>query len=164
MSLVPECDVGRALLRKHGTLAVAESCTGGMLGQRISSVSGSSRYFLGGIIAYDNTVKVRELGVSEAVLAAHGAVSRPVAQRMAEGVRLRFGADIAMATTGLAGPTGGSGHKPVGLVYIALACASGCFVEECMFAGLRQDIRRQACDTALLMAIRCLNTQGVDDG
>jgi len=114
-------------LRQRGqTLAVAESCTGGGLGAALAAVPGASEVFLGGVIAYANAVKQGLLGVPAALLAAHGAVSDPVAQAMAEGARRATGADWALAVTGIAGPGGGSPEKPVGLVHIALAGPDGC--------------------------------------
>jgi nicotinamide-nucleotide amidase len=114
--------VAGGLLRDQGkSLAVAESCTGGLIAQKLTDVPGSSDYFLGGVVAYSNAAKVSLLGVPEALLREHGAVSEPVACKMAEGVRARFGADFGIATTGISGPGGGSEEKPVGLVYVALA-------------------------------------------
>jgi nicotinamide-nucleotide amidase len=117
--------VGAALAAQGQTLAVAESCTGGGLGEKITAVSGSSAYFLGGILAYSNPVKAKLLGVSEADLASFGAVSDPVAQQMATGVRSHLGSDWGLSITGIAGPGGGSDDKPVGLVYIGLAGPDG---------------------------------------
>lgn len=113
--------VGGALLARGETLAVAESCTGGGLGQLLTAVPGSSAYFWGGVISYDNSVKQQLLGVEEATLAELGAVSAPVAERMAQGVRDRLGTTWGLSITGIAGPGGGSETKPVGLVYIGLA-------------------------------------------
>jgi nicotinamide-nucleotide amidase len=116
-----EAVVGRLLTERKRTLAVAESCTGGLIGQKLTDVPGSSAYFLGGVVAYGNAAKRDLLGVPGALLARHGAVSDEVVRAMAEGARARLGADIAVATTGIAGPGGGSADKPVGLVHIALA-------------------------------------------
>jgi PncC family amidohydrolase len=110
------------LLRQHGaTLATAESCTGGLIGHLLTNVSGSSDYYLGGVIAYANQVKQQRLGVRAETLATVGAVSEETAIRMARGVRGLLGTDYGLAVTGIAGPTGGSEDKPVGLTYIALA-------------------------------------------
>jgi nicotinamide-nucleotide amidase len=116
-----ESAVGAALLDRGWTIAVAESCTGGGIGERLTGVAGSSRYFLGGVIAYDNAVKVKLLGVSPRTLSAAGAVSAECAREMAEGVRRATGATVGLSVTGIAGPGGGTADKPVGLVYIGLA-------------------------------------------
>jgi nicotinamide-nucleotide amidase len=122
------------LLRESGrTLAVAESCTGGLVAEQITDVPGASECFRGGVVAYANEAKVRFLGVSEDVLAEHGAVSEPVVRAMAEGARARFGADYGLATTGISGPGGGTAEKPVGLVHLALARAEGTHAEHFVF-------------------------------
>jgi len=114
--------VAGELLRARGrTLAVAESCTGGLIAEKLTDVPGASQYLLGGVVAYANAAKRDLLGVSEALLEEHGAVSEPVVRAMAEGVRARFGADLGVATTGISGPDGGSDEKPVGLVHLALS-------------------------------------------
>jgi nicotinamide-nucleotide amidase len=115
--------VGRLLREQEKTLAVAESCTGGLVGERITAVPGSSDYFLGGVIAYADRVKAALLGVPESLLLKYGAVSEPVALAMAEGARERFGADLAISTTGIAGPGGGSDTKPVGMVWVGFSDA-----------------------------------------
>ena len=117
--------VGRLLRERGLTLAVAESCTGGLLAEKLTRVPGSSEYFLGGVVAYSNAAKVALCGVPETLLEQHGAVSDEVARAMAVGVRERFGADLGVATTGISGPGGGSEQKPVGLVSIALSRAGG---------------------------------------
>lgn len=113
------------LARTGATLATAESCTGGLISQRITSVAGVSPYFPGGVVSYSNAAKIELLGVPAALIEARGAVSPEVAEAMAEGVRRRFGATIGLGVTGIAGPTGGSPEKPVGLVYLGLADARG---------------------------------------
>ncbi len=123
-----DAGVGALLLSNRRTIATAESCTGGLVAARITGVSGSSAYFPGGIVSYSNEAKHHLLGVPDALLVRYGAVSVDVALAMARGVRRKIGADIGIATTGIAGPTGATPTKPVGLVYIALA-ADG--VERC---------------------------------
>ncbi len=140
--------VGRMLLAQNSTLAVAESCTGGLLAQRITSVPGSSRYFLGGWVAYSPDVKSSALGVRPETLATYGAVSAETAREMAEGARLEAGSTFALAITGVAGPES-DGNKPVGLVYIALADERGSEVKERQFLGERDRVRTQAAQAAL---------------
>lgn len=144
--------VGQLLQQRGETLSVAESCTGGGLGQMITAVGGSSAYFMGGVISYDNGVKERLLGVSLAMLASHGAVSDPVARQMAAGVRSRLETHWGLAITGIAGPAGGTAEKPVGLVFIGLAGPDG-QVEamEYRFGPLREreSIRQLSALTAL---------------
>ncbi len=116
-----ELVTGRMLRERGLTLAVAESCTGGLLGGRITNIPGSSEYFLGGVIAYSNALKEQLLGVAPAILATHGAVSEETAREMAAGVARATGADIGLSITGIAGPDGGTDEKPVGLVYLGIA-------------------------------------------
>jgi nicotinamide-nucleotide amidase len=143
-------EVTGRLLDEHGqTLAVAESCTGGMIGELFTATPGSSAYFKGGVVAYWNDAKAALLDVPQALLDAHGAVSAEVARAMAEGARARFGTDLAVATTGIAGPTGGSREKPVGLVYVALANASGSDVRELQLAFDRERNRRLTAQIAI---------------
>jgi nicotinamide-nucleotide amidase len=144
-----ESVVGRELRERGKTLASAESCTGGGIAERITDVAGSSAYFLGGVVAYSNEAKQALLGVDGALLEAHGAVSEPVARAMAEGARARFGADLAIATTGISGPDGGSDEKPVGLVYIALASAEGTHCDRFVFPLDRARHRQLTAHTAL---------------
>jgi len=128
-----EAVAGRLLRERGMTLAVAESCTGGLLAERITSIAGASDYFVGGVVAYANAAKQALLGVPADLIGQHGSVSDPVARAMAEGARARFGSDLALATTGISGPGGGSADKPVGTVCIALARADGTHAERFAF-------------------------------
>ncbi|HXE90123.1 MAG TPA: competence/damage-inducible protein A [Terriglobales bacterium] len=148
--------VGYYLQMRQATLAVAESCTGGMIGQRITSVSGSSRYFVGGTIVYSNELKTKLAGVPAKLIKAHGAVSREVASALAEGVREKAKARMGLAVTGIAGPTGGTEEKPVGLVFHALADGKKTEVIERKFPGDREMVRRLASQQALDMVRRRL--------
>ena len=141
--------VGLRLAVNGFTLAVAESCTGGLISERLTDVSGSSSYFLEGVVAYSNDAKIRSLGVDEELIARHGAVSGEVAEAMAEGVRRRADADFGLSVTGIAGPTGGSAEKPVGLVFIALADDAHTEHRRLMLPGDRQLIRWRASQAAL---------------
>ena len=148
--------VGYYLQMRSATLAVAESCTGGLLAERLTSISGSSRYFLGGVVVYSNDLKTRLAGVPADLIVHYGAVSKEVAVAMAEGIRQRCGASLGLAITGVAGPTGGSPEKPVGLVLHALASETGTEVVQRNFPGDRQRIRSFATMQALDMLRRNL--------
>jgi len=141
--------VGQLLRQRNFTLSVAESCTGGRLGDRITDIPGSSDYFLGGVISYSNAAKVDLLGVDRAVLASKGAVSREVAIQMASGVRRRLGTDIGVGVTGIAGPAGGSRAKPVGLVFIAVSSETRSTCAKKIFKGSRTSIKRQSTEEAV---------------
>jgi len=148
--------VGYFMQMRNSTLAVAESCTGGLLADRITSISGSSRYFLGGAIVYSNELKTAFADVPKSLLNKHGAVSREVAVAMAEGIRKRCKATFGIGITGVAGPSGGSEEKPVGLVYHALASERETQVEERNFPGDRKRVRWFASQMALDMVRRKL--------
>ena len=149
------------LLRDEGlTVAVAESCTGGLLGALITDQPGSSAYFLGGVVAYSDKAKREHLGVSDAILTRHGAVSAQAAESMAEGVRGRFGSSLAASITGVAGPDAAGTAKPVGLTYIGIASESGVTSHEYRFAGDRWSNRRQAAGEALRLLIEAARTLG----
>lgn len=139
------------------TVACAESCTGGMVAAALTDVAGSSAMFLAGVVSYSNAAKTAMLGVPEAVIAAHGAVSEQVARAMAEGARARSGADIAVSTTGIAGP-GGSEFKPEGRVCFALTSQAGTLSETVEFGAIGRDlVRERARDHALALIGRALN-------
>jgi nicotinamide-nucleotide amidase len=148
--------VGYYLQMRNATLAVAESCTGGLVAQRITSVSGSSRYFVGGAVAYSNELKTRLAEVPAAVIAEHGAVSKQVAIAMAEGIRKICAATIGASVTGVAGPTGGTPEKPVGLVFHAVSNSRTTDVVERRFPGDRERIRLWASQQTLDMVRRML--------
>jgi nicotinamide-nucleotide amidase len=146
-----EREIG-VLLRKAGrTLAMAESCTGGLISHRITNVPGSSDYFERGYVVYSNRSKSELLGLDAALIQRHGAVSEQVAGAMAEGARRASGTDVAVAVTGIAGPTRDQSSKPVGLVYIALCDDSGTRIEELHFTGTRLQIKNRSADRALQM-------------
>ncbi len=149
-----EAVVGGLLAANSKTLAAAESCTGGMLSQAITAVPGSSEVFLGGIVSYSNEAKERLLGVNPLYLKKFGAVSSAVALGMAQGVRQRFGADIGVSITGIAGPGGGTPEKPVGLVYIALDSGETVLHQRHLFKGSRGQIRQDATRRTLDMVRR----------
>ncbi len=148
--------IGYYLQMRSATLATAESCTGGLLAQRITSISGSSRYYLGGAVTYHNELKTLFAGVPPLMIQAHGAVSREVAAAMAEGIRHDCNATIGVAITGVAGPSGGTAEKPVGLVYHALHDGKRTEVIEKKFPGDRTRIRQWAAQQALDMIRRHL--------
>lgn len=143
--------IGEKLRAAGLSLACAESCSGGLLANRITNIPGSSDYFLEGIVTYSNRSKTLELGVPEELIAGKGAVSEEVARAMAEGLRRKSGADFALSTTGIAGPGGGSQAKPVGLVYVGLAFPGGSTVTRNLFRGSREQIKFQATQKALDM-------------
>jgi PncC family amidohydrolase len=155
-----EQQVGRALLDRGWDLALAESCTGGLIGFRITAVSGSSGYFCGGVVAYENRVKERLLGVRSATLRLHGAVSAETAVEMARGARRLFGAKVALSVTGVAGPGGGTEAKPVGLVYAAACSGRKKVFTERHFAGGREHVRRRAADMALELLLSLIEGHG----
>jgi nicotinamide-nucleotide amidase len=153
-------DLARVLLdlcrSKQLRIAVAESCTGGLLGARITAIPGSSDAFVGGVIAYSNDVKVRELGVAERAIQEHGAVSEEVVRQMATGAQKRFGVKVALAITGVAGPDGGTPEKPVGLVWICAAIGDRVEPRRIQSWGDRQEIRYRAAQAAMELARRML--------
>ncbi|MCI6100023.1 MAG: nicotinamide-nucleotide amidohydrolase family protein [Selenomonas sp.] len=152
-----EARLGSALKALGLTIACAESCTGGLVTSRLTDIAGSSAYVMGSIVSYSNEVKEKLVGVQHATLAAHGAVSEETAREMAKGVRRAVGTDVGLATTGIAGPGGGTAEKPVGLVYTAASGPWGTVVRENHFHGTRIEVKRQASETVLAMALTALS-------
>ena len=148
--------VGEALTAKKYTVALAESCTGGAVSARLTDIPGSSAYLMGSIVSYSNRVKTDFVGVPESILQEKGAVSPETACAMAEGIRERFGTDIGVGVTGIAGPDGGTVEKPVGLVYIAVAGPKGTVVEEERFTGQRSGIKTRTVNATLDLIRRYL--------
>lgn len=144
-----ELVIGRRLVKRRWNLGVAESCTGGLLCERLTRIPGSSRYFVGGIVAYENEIKVRHLGVRKGTIAEKGAVSKEVALEMAVGIRQHLGSHLGVAVTGIAGPTGGTSEKPVGLVFIAVASSGRATCWENRFVGDRLQVQERAAKKAL---------------
>ncbi len=147
---------GELLRARHYQLATAESCTGGLVGHLVTSVPGSSDYYLGGVIAYAYQAKTELLGISQEFLLEHGAVSEETARAMVRGVRERLGADVALALTGILGPGGGLPNKPVGLVYVALAAPDTEMVERFLWNGNREQNKLASANAALEMLIHYL--------
>ena len=147
----------KLLIEKNKKISTAESCTGGLLAQRITSVAGSSACFDLGVVTYANEQKMKILGVSEENLKNFGAVSKEVALEMSEGAKRISGADFAIGITGLAGPGGGTDEKPVGLVYISLKSDDVHFAGRYIFDGTRDEIRKKASDTAIQLVLNELS-------
>jgi nicotinamide-nucleotide amidase len=146
--------VGMYLTMKNATIATAESCTGGMIAERLTDVPGSSRYFMSGVICYSNESKMELAGIPPLLLEMQGAVSAEVARGLAEGIRTRAGTTIGVGVTGIAGPSGGSAEKPVGTVHIAVATPTGTQHRQFLYPGDRDKVRWQASQTALDMVRR----------
>jgi nicotinamide-nucleotide amidase len=144
-----ETIVGRMLTTRNMTVATAESCSGGLIAHRITRVSGSSNYFLRGYVVYSNEAKEQALGVSASLISKKGAVSKEVAEALALGARKAAGSDVAISTTGIAGPGGGSAEKPVGLVYMGLADDQGAQSFEFRFTGDRETVKKRTSQSAL---------------
>lgn len=141
--------VGQILKRNHLTIATAESCTGGLVGATLTQEPGSSEFYLGGAVSYSNSLKQQLVGVNEKTLNQFGAVSEEVAREMAEGIRQKSGSDLAISTTGIAGPDGGSDLKPVGMVYIGVASPEGVYAKKFQFYGERESVRQLTVQAAL---------------
>lgn len=152
-----ELQLGNLLKAKSYTLATAESCTGGLIGHRITNVSGSSAYYLGGIISYSNEAKMQFLGVQESTLRDFGAVSEQTAREMALGAQRIFGATFALSVTGIAGPDGGTADKPVGLTYIGLATPTTILVRRFVWTGERIQNKEASAEAALQFLLEYLH-------
>lgn len=155
--------LGRELQARGATLVTAESCTGGMIGQLMTAVAGSSAYFLGGVIAYANEVKMQVLGVHSQTLEAHGAVSEATVIQMAEGARRLLGSTYAVAVSGVAGPGGGSPEKPVGTVHLAVAGPEGTVTRKIFYPGDREQVRRATAFSALNLVHKVLFPERMND-
>jgi nicotinamide-nucleotide amidase len=149
--------VSEELKKRHLTVATAESCTGGLLAHTLTNISGSSEYFGRGVVTYSNQAKVELLGVSPKVLEEHGAVSEQTARTMAVEIRKRSNADIGVSTTGIAGPTGGTKDKPVGLVYIGVATSKNVKVKRFNFSGDRLGNKESTCNAALKLILESIS-------
>lgn len=152
-----EAQVGARLRATGLTIATAESSTGGLIAKRLTDVAGSSAYVIGGVVAYADAAKQRLLGVREQTLIDFGAVSEPVARQMAEGARALFGTDLALSVTGIAGPTGATATKPVGLHFIGLSAADGTWVRRYVWGGNRDHNRQAAADAAFRLLLDYLD-------
>jgi nicotinamide-nucleotide amidase len=149
--------VGAELMQRGWTIAIAESCTGGLVGYLLTSVAGSSAYFTGGIVAYSNAVKQHLLHVPHTTLETVGAVSAETAQAMAQGVRVQLHTDVGIATTGIAGPGGGTPTKPVGLVYLAVTTPTETLVRRVICDGDRRANQQRSAEIALQLVLDVLN-------
>ena len=148
----PEEKLTGVLLKKGKTIAFAESCTGGLVSTRITDIPGSSKSFLGSVVAYSNDIKISILGVESSTIAKNGAVSAKTAREMAEGARLVLRSDVAAAITGIAGPGGASRGKPVGLAYMAFSSPGKNIVKKIMCKGERKDVKNKFADALLSLA------------
>lgn len=155
--------VAQILNQYRMRLAVAESCTGGLLAAKITDLPGSSEYFSGGIVAYANDVKVNLLGVKTETIEKYGAVSSPCAREMAKGVKERLGADCGIAITGIAGPGGATPDKPVGLVYFGIAIAEFTYVEKQFFKGDRAETRKKAAAHGLKLLYQIITNRYLNE-
>ncbi|MDP3017007.1 MAG: CinA family protein [Deltaproteobacteria bacterium] len=149
--------IGDRLRKKGWTLSIAESCTGGLINDRITDVPGSSDYFMGGMVTYSNKSKTELLGIPEAYIKRFGAVSPQVARKMAQGVRKAFGTTFGLSTTGVAGPTGGTKRSPVGRVFIGIAAGRKTWVKREDLKGSRREIKKKASERALQLFFEILD-------
>jgi PncC family amidohydrolase len=149
--------IQRAMVERGLTLATAESCTGGLVGHVLTEISGSSDYYLGGLVSYSNSLKEHELGVAAHTLETHGAVSAQTCVAMADGARTRYGASLAVSVTGIAGPLGGTDAKPVGLTYVGVADADGHDARRFVWAGDRHANKLNSAAAALQLLLERLD-------
>jgi len=155
--MLPEKKISQLLRKKNKTVALAESCSGGLLSHRITNIPGSSEYFIGSMVTYSNKAKVNLLKIAPKLIAQHGAVSSQVARRMAKGVRKLFRADFGVSITGIAGPGGGTKTKPVGLTYIAVNSRTKTICVKSIFKGTRLSIKSQAAAKAFELLLNALS-------
>jgi PncC family amidohydrolase len=153
-----EVAVGQLLVRRGLTLALAESCTGGLVSHRITNVPGSSQYYLGAVVAYSNQAKMSILGVKRRTLNEYGAVSEQTAREMAEGVRRLLAADVGAAVTGVAGPGGGTAQKPVGLVFVAVSMPDRVRADRYLWSGDRTRNKELSANALLELLRQCLES------
>lgn len=155
--MLPEERLIKALEAKKLNLSLAESCTGGLLANRLTNIPGSSKVFLLGIIAYANSAKCRLLKISEKIIQSYGAVSRPTARLMAESARRLGGSDLGIGITGIAGPGGATKNKPVGTVFIAVSSPGETIVKKFFFKGSRLQIKKQTTDKTIALLLNAIN-------
>ncbi len=148
--------IAHKLTSRQLTLATAESCTGGLIAKTLTDRTGSSAFFLAGFVTYANAAKTKFLRVPASLIEKHGAVSSEVVRAMAVGARSVTGADLSVAVTGIAGPTGGTTNKPVGLVFLAAASADKTITKRVIFPGTRKQVREQACQAALEILLKLI--------
>jgi len=156
----PETALAELLKKRRLTIAIAESCTGGLLSSMVTDVPGSSDYFTGSVVAYDNEIKKKVLGVKAATLKEYGAVSVAVAEEMATGVRKKLKSDIGASVTGVAGPGGGTVRKPVGMVFIGVSIKDTVFVKNFLFKGNRTKIKKLSSEAAIEMVLWAVKKAG----
>ncbi len=154
--MLPEKKAGQLLTERHQTIGLAESCSGGLLANRLTNIPGSSSFFYGGVVAYSNETKRRVLGIPLPLIKKHGAVSAIVAQMMAKNARRLHQTDLGIGITGIAGPSGGTKQKPIGLVFIALAQKGRTVTRRFVFKGTRLQVKKQATDRALKLLLTLL--------
>ena len=153
--------IGNLLREKSWTLSIAESCTGGLICDRITNISGSSDYFMGGMVTYSNESKAEHLGVPLSMIKSHGAVSQQVARRMAQGVRKALHTTFGLSTTGVAGPTGGTKRSPIGRVFIGISDGKRTWVKKLDLKGSRREIKKEAAEKSLQFFYERMNHQEV---